>query len=91
MLRHRHREVFNYLCQFLKEVFRVRTQNGLDPKAVAPLFAKVMLRDPQAMLLPRGAHLLQQARARQHALDNHKLMFISRFIALRPAVVTLLQ
>ena len=90
MLRHRHREVFNYLCQFLKEVFRVRTQNGLDPKAVAPLFAKVMLRDPQAML-PRGAHLLQQARARQHALNNDKLMFISRFIALRPAVVTLQQ
>jgi len=85
----RHREVFNYLCQFLKEVFRVRTQNGLDPKAVAPLFAKVMLRDPPS-LTTLGARGLR-ARAEQHELENRKLMFLSRFLEMRPVSPTSIE
>ena len=92
-------QVFTYLCNFLREVFRLKGRSGLEPKSVAPLFATVMLRDPPASSPPggaRGGHAAAaggsstvpggglRARHEQHELENRKLMFLSRFV--NPAV-----
>ena len=75
-----HKEVFNYLTHFLREVFRLKAKSGLEPKTVAPLFASVMLRDPPVTtrrnLLASGI----KARAEQLELENRKVMFLSRFV-----------
>ena len=74
-------EVFNYLTNFLREVFRLKAKSGLDPKTVAPLFASVLLRDPpHKHTQTHQAVSSIKARAEQLELDNRKVMFLSRFV-----------
>merc|ERR1712029_536358 len=45
-----HREVFNYICEFLREVLRFSAQNNSDAKILATLFSSILLRDPPNVL-----------------------------------------
>lgn len=71
-----HREVFNYVCEFLREVLRFSAQNGSEPKILATLFSSIMLRDPPGMNLGTGI----KARAQQQLLDNKKARFVYHFL-----------
>ena len=69
-----HREVFNYVCEFLREVLRYSAQNSSDPKILATLFASIMLRDPVNL----GVGI--KARAQQQLLENKKARFVYHFL-----------
>ena len=71
-----HREVFNYVCEFLREVLRFSAQNNSDAKILATLFASIMLRDPPGMYIGSGI----KARAQQQFLDNKKARFVYHFL-----------
>ena len=71
-----HREVFNYVCEFLREVLRFSVQNHTDPKILATLFASIMLRDPPHQNSASGI----KARAQQQMIDNKKARFVYHFL-----------
>lgn len=71
-----HREVFNYVCEFLREVLRFSAQNNSDAKILATLFASIMLRDPPGVNPGSGI----KARAQQQMLDNKKARFVYHFL-----------
>ena len=72
-----HREVFNYICEFLREVLRYSAQNSSDAKILATLFASILLRDPPA---PQNGMGAIKARAQQQQLDNKKARFVYHFL-----------
>ncbi|EFA09929.2 inositol polyphosphate 5-phosphatase OCRL [Tribolium castaneum] len=41
-----HRNVFLYICMFLKELLKYSNENGYDAKTLASLFGDILLRDP---------------------------------------------
>ncbi|KRT85816.1 hypothetical protein AMK59_1973 [Oryctes borbonicus] len=42
-----HRNVFLYICMFLKELLKHSTENGTDVKMLATIFGNIMLRNPK--------------------------------------------
>merc|ERR1719367_2498287 len=72
-----HREVFNYVCEFLREVLRYSAQNNSDPKILSTLFASIMLRDPPGQH-SQGSNFM--ARSMQQALDTKKARFVYHFL-----------
>ncbi len=72
-----HREVFNYVCEFLREVLRFSAQNKCQANILAALFATIMLRDPPG--LNRNLAGLK-GRSQQHLLDNKKARFMHHFL-----------
>ncbi len=75
-----HRQVFNYVCEFLREVLRFSGQNGSDPKILATLFASIILRDPPDMSVGAGI----RGRTQQQILDNKKARFLYHFLVNDP-------
>lgn len=71
-----HREVFNYLCEFLREVLRFSAQNNSDVKILATLFASIILRDPPGKFIGTGI----RARAEQKRLEMEKARFVYNFL-----------
>ena len=71
-----HREVFNYICEFLREVLRFSAQNNSDAKILATLFSSILLRDPPNVTQSSGI----KARAQQQMLDNKKARFVYHFL-----------
>ncbi|XP_035710948.1 type II inositol 1,4,5-trisphosphate 5-phosphatase isoform X3 [Folsomia candida] len=63
-----HKNCFLYLCCFLRELLTFSTKNGLDPKILALLFGKVMLRDQN----PNAKHNTK--------LERQKATFIYQFL-----------
>eukprot|EP00095_Tigriopus_kingsejongensis_P009757 maker-scaffold422_size175911-snap-gene-0.33 protein:Tk09757 transcript:maker-scaffold422_size175911-snap-gene-0.33-mRNA-1 annotation:"type ii inositol- -trisphosphate 5-phosphatase" len=75
-----HKNVFNYLSAFLREVIRHSAQNGIDPKIMATLFASIFLRDPPGTNFGTGL----RARTNQQLLDHRKARFIYHFLVNEP-------
>lgn len=75
-----HKQVFTYMCAFLREVIRHSAQNGIDPKILATLFAGIFLRDPPGTNLGTGL----KARTHQQLLDQKKTRFIYHFLVNEP-------
>lgn len=76
----RHRQVFNYVCEFLREILRFSSQNNIDPKIMATLFASIVLRDPPGTNLGSGI----RARTNQQLLDHKKARFLYHFLVNDP-------
>lgn len=71
-----HKNVFNYMTSFLREVIRYSTKNGIDPKILATLFSGIFLRDPPGLNLGSGI----KAKTQQVLLDQKKARFVYHFI-----------
>jgi len=75
-----HRQVFDYLTAFLREVISHSAQNGIDPKILATLFCSLFLRDPPGTSLGTGL----RARNQQQLLERKKAAFIFHFLVNPP-------
>lgn len=75
-----HKQAFDYLTAFLREVLTHSAQNGIDPKILATLFCSVFLRDPPGTNLGVGA----RAKVNQQLLERKKAAFIYHFIVNEP-------
>ncbi|CAG0918022.1 unnamed protein product [Notodromas monacha] len=65
-----HRNLFFYICAFLKEALLHTSKNGLDPRALATLFGAIMLKEPvgsPGQGLPARTEQAMKARERQKA------------------------
>ena len=76
-----HKQVFVYMCSFLREVIRHSAQNGIDPKILATLFATIFIRDPPGSNPNVGG---LKNRNYQQTLDNKKSRFIYHFLVNDP-------
>ncbi len=76
----RHRQVFEYVAAFLREVAAHSARNGADPKILATLFSGVFLRDPPGT--DHGSGI--RARTQQQLLDHRKARFVYHFIVNEP-------
>lgn len=75
-----HKNVFDYLTAFLREVILHSAQNGIDPKILATLFCSLFLRDPPGTNLGSGL----RAKTNQQLLERRKAAFIYHFIVNEP-------
>ncbi|TRY74769.1 hypothetical protein TCAL_09197 [Tigriopus californicus] len=75
-----HKNVFNYMTAFLREVIRHSAQNGIDPKIMATLFAGIFLRDPPGTNFGSGL----RAKTNQQLLDHRKARFVHHFLINEP-------
>ena len=71
-----HKQVFNYICAFLREAIRHSKQNGIDSKILAALFASIILRDPPGTNHGTGI----RAKANQQYLEQIKVRFFYHFL-----------
>nr|XP_039261080.1 inositol polyphosphate 5-phosphatase OCRL-like [Styela clava] len=72
MTRH-HRNVFKYICAFLRELLRYSNENGLDVDLVAQIFSGLMLRPSSKVRKPRMEARLDREKAQKfvtHFLVN---------------------
>jgi phosphatidylinositol-bisphosphatase len=77
-----HRHVFDYIMAFAREIVRFSAQNGVDPKILATLFARILLRDPPGTDFGTGI----KAKAQQQFLDQKKARFIYHFLVNDPEI-----
>ena len=80
LLPERHKNVFNYMTAFLREVMRHAAQNKLDPNILATLFSGIFLRDPPGTSFGSGI----RAKSQQHLLEQKKARFVYHFIVNDP-------
>ncbi|ESO88961.1 hypothetical protein LOTGIDRAFT_106380, partial [Lottia gigantea] len=74
-----HRNVFKYLCAFLRELLKYSEDNNLDVKFLASMFGEVFLRPPKPLTDPRlksDAHAKQARRME----DDKRAAFIYHFL-----------
>jgi inositol polyphosphate 5-phosphatase INPP5B/F len=67
---------------FTREIVRFSAQNGVDPKILATLFARILLRDPPGTDFGTGI----RAKAQQQFLDQKKARFIYHFLVNDPEI-----
>lgn len=75
-----HKNVFNYMTAFLREVIRHSAQNGIDPKIMATLFAGIFLRDPPGTNYGPGL----RGKTNQQLVDHRKARFVHHFMINEP-------
>lgn len=73
-----HKNTFQYICEFLKEVLKYSDKNGLDFKFISAVFGAVLLRPPQSASCGGGTsksnrHRLQEEEAKRAAFVYHFL------------------
>ncbi|CAH1405483.1 unnamed protein product [Nezara viridula] len=73
-LTYHRKNVFIYLCSFLRELLSHSDDNGLDTKTLAALFGGIFMRDKP---VPRD---VSKPRSSQQQLDRKKSIFIYHFL-----------
>ena len=69
-----HREVFNYVCEFLREVLRYSATNKTNVASLSRLFAAILLRNPP------GSGSDEFKRRQQESLRDQKAKFLQQFL-----------
>lgn len=68
------KNVFLYLCEFLKEALKYSPENGLDVKTLSTLFGQIFLRD-------NPCHHQEITRPNKQIIDRKKAFFVQHFLA----------
>ncbi|XP_048240023.1 inositol polyphosphate 5-phosphatase OCRL-like isoform X1 [Haliotis rufescens] len=75
-----HRNVFKYLCAFLRERLKFADQNNLDVKILASLFGNVFLRAPPSSSKDDRQSTTRHSKSRARAEDSKKTAFVFHFL-----------
>lgn len=67
------KNVFLYLCEFLKETLQYGAENGLDAKTLSTLFGCIFLRD-------NPSHVQEISRQNKQFIDKKKSNFVYHFL-----------
>lgn len=67
------KNVFLYLCEFLKEALQHNAENGLDSKTLSTLFGSIFLRD-------NPSHVQEMTRYNKQIIDKKKANFVHHFL-----------